>query len=367
MNSLSYLTGSSQPSTPNEEARFPFSDGNLPNVSEEQEVEVDSNSSDAGSTRKDSRERLALIWRIVFFLPMWLIVKPISLMWFVLTFPLNLIEHTSSKDSHPYNKPALPNSQTKDLSSSHITETKSSVEPIEDDDLLGESLVLHEDSIKSSRPSTSRSSYTSTRLGKFLFPKKLIPQSILQTDRKKVLVLDLDETLIHSMSRSNSSSSASQGHMVEVKFSTSGVSTLYYVHKRPYCDLFLSRVSRWYDLVIFTASMKEYADPVIDWLEGGISARFKQRRYRSDCILRDGVGYVKDLSIISKNLQDMIIVDNSPISYAMNVDNAIQVEGWISDPSDTGLLNLLPLLEGLQFTTDTRNILSLKNGERAFM
>ena len=50
----------------------------------------------------------------------------------------------------------------------------------------------------------------------------------------------------------------------------------------------------------------------------------------------------------------------------MNVDNAIQVEGWINDPTDTDLLNLLPLLEALRFTTDVRNILGLRYGEKAF-
>ena len=30
-----------------------------------------------------------------------------------------------------------------------------------------------------------------------------------------------------------------------------------------------AKVSTWYTLVIFTASMQEYADPVIDWLDAG--------------------------------------------------------------------------------------------------
>ena len=30
-----------------------------------------------------------------------------------------------------------------------------------------------------------------------------------------------------------------------------------------------AKVSAWYTLVIFTASMQEYADPVIDWLDAG--------------------------------------------------------------------------------------------------
>lgn len=57
------------------------------------------------------------------------------------------------------------------------------------------------------------------------------------------------------------------GHVVEVVLG--GRSTLYHVYKRPFVDFFLRTVSSWYTLVIFTASMQEYADPVIDWLDAG--------------------------------------------------------------------------------------------------
>jgi CTD nuclear envelope phosphatase 1 len=67
---------------------------------------------------------------------------------------------------------------------------------------------------------------------------------------QKTLILDLDETLIHSMAKGGRMST---GHMVEVKLNTLGVSgqapgpqhpILYYVHKRPFCDEFLRRVSK---------------------------------------------------------------------------------------------------------------------------
>jgi len=43
-------------------------------------------------------------------------------------------------------------------------------------------------------------------------------------------------------------------------------------------------------------------------------------------------------------------------------DNAIPIEGWISDPTDHDLLHLIPLLEGLQYVTDVRALLALRLG-----
>jgi CTD nuclear envelope phosphatase 1 len=63
------------------------------------------------------------------------------------------------------------------------------------------------------------------------------------------------------------SKNKSAGHVVEVILN--GRRTLYHVYKRPFVDYFLRKVSGWYTLVVFTASMKEYADPVIDWLDAG--------------------------------------------------------------------------------------------------
>ena len=148
---------------------------------------------------------------------------------------------------------------------------------------------------------------------------------------QKTLVLDLDETLIHSLSKGGRMSS---GHMVEVKLPASLVSPahatnpnhhsypppqhpiLYYVHKRPHCDDFLRRICKWYKLVIFTASVQEYADPVIDWLEQERKV-FSGRYYRQHCTFRNGA-YVKDLGTVEPDLSRVMILDNSPLSYVFH-------------------------------------------------
>lgn len=139
---------------------------------------------------------------------------------------------------------------------------------------------------------------------------------------QKTLILDLDETLIHSMSKGGRMSS---GHMVEVRLNTTYVGVggqatigpqhpiLYYVHKRPHCDEFLRRVSKWYNLVVFTASVQEYADPVIDWLEAD-RKYFSARYYRQHCTFRHGA-FIKDLSSVEPDLSKVMILDNSPLSY----------------------------------------------------
>ncbi|KAJ3269320.1 Nuclear envelope morphology protein 1, partial [Borealophlyctis nickersoniae] len=169
---------------------------------------------------------------------------------------------------------------------------------------------------------------------------------------RKTLVLDLDETLIHSTSRG----SRNHDHVIEVLVEKHVC--LYYVYKRPYCDLFLKKVSEWYRVVIFTASMAEYADPVIDWLDGGRDMIAK-RYFRQSCTQLNGT-YMKNLQIVEPDLSQVCLVDNSPISYAINHDNGIPIEGWISDPHDEALLDLLPFLDALRYTDDVRSILSLR-------
>jgi CTD nuclear envelope phosphatase 1 len=137
---------------------------------------------------------------------------------------------------------------------------------------------------------------------------------------KKTLIIDLDETLIHSMAKGGRMST---GHMVEVRLggpvSNSGVSLgpgvpiLYFVHERPHCHEFLRKVCKWYNLIVFTASVQEYADPVIDWLERE-RKYFSGRYYRQHCTYRNGA-YIKDLAQVEPDLSRVMILDNSPMSY----------------------------------------------------
>ncbi|EJF62789.1 NIF-domain-containing protein [Dichomitus squalens] len=184
----------------------------------------------------------------------------------------------------------------------------------------------------------------------------------------KTLVLDLDETLIHSTCRPIPSAGGSGllgfggrnkgvGYTVEVVLG--GRSTLYHVYKRPFVDYFLRKVSQWYTLVIFTASMREYADPVIDWLDAGRGI-FSRRYFREECTQLSNGSYTKDLSKIEQDLSRVCLIDNSPVCYSINEANGIPIEGWTHDPHDEALLDLLPVLDSLRFTSDVRRVLGIR-------
>ncbi|KAK6039578.1 Dullard-like phosphatase domain protein [Cooperia oncophora] len=111
-----------------------------------------------------------------------------------------------------------------------------------------------------------------------------------------------------------------------------------------------------FDLVVFTASMEVYGTHVADKLDNGRGI-LNRRYFRQHCTMDYG-GYTKDLSAIHQDLSSIFILDNSPGAYRKFPQNAIPIPSWFSDPSDTCLLNLLPFLDALRFTSDVRSILS---------
>jgi len=191
-----------------------------------------------------------------------------------------------------------------------------------------------------------------------ILPLSPLSKHRLSLVKRKVLVLDLDETLIHSHHDGVIRQTVKPGTPPDfvLKVTIDRHPVRFFVHKRPHVDFFLDIVSQWYDLVVFTASMEIYGAAVADKLDNnrGILTR---RYYRQDCTLDYG-SYTKDLSAVCKDLSSVFILDNSPGAYRAYPDNAIPIKSWFSDPTDTALLNLLPVLDALRFTCDVRSVLS---------
>jgi len=171
---------------------------------------------------------------------------------------------------------------------------------------------------------------------------------------RKCLVLDLDETLVHS------SFQPVQTCSFTLPIELNGVEYQVYVNKRPFVDEFIAECAKHYELVVFTASLSEYANPVIDTLDK--NRLIKHRLFRESCVFHEQQVYVKDLSRLGRNIKDCIIIDNSPFSYLYDPTNAIGCTSWFSDQSDTELRDLLPLLTGpLRDVSDVRTMLDARS------
>ncbi|CAG2166841.1 unnamed protein product [Oppiella nova] len=191
-----------------------------------------------------------------------------------------------------------------------------------------------------------------------IMPLSPLSKHRLSLVKRKVLVLDLDETLIHSHHDGVIRQMVKPGTPPDfvLKVTIDRHPVRFFVHKRPHVDYFLNVVSQWYDLVVFTASMEIYGAAVADKLDNNRGI-LKKRYFRQHCTLDYG-SYTKDLTAIVHDLSSVFILDNSPGAYRAYPDNAIPIKSWFSDPRDTALLNLLPVLDALRFTSDVRSVLS---------
>lgn len=169
-------------------------------------------------------------------------------------------------------------------------------------------------------------------------------QLLCKDSHKKTLVLDLDETLIRSTATQPVGYSYDHIFPIEINENIYQV----YVTKRPYVEYFLNQITRLYNVIIFTASTRPYADPVVDLL--GIKAPIL---YRDSCTLHEG-SYVKDLTHLGIDLKDVIIIDNSPASYQFQPENAIPIKDFMGDQNDVELLRMIPILCGLSIVDDVR-------------
>eukprot|EP00002_Diphylleia_rotans_P022231 TRINITY_DN4354_c0_g1_i10.p1 TRINITY_DN4354_c0_g1~~TRINITY_DN4354_c0_g1_i10.p1 ORF type:complete len:140 (+),score=27.31 TRINITY_DN4354_c0_g1_i10:276-695(+) len=106
-----------------------------------------------------------------------------------------------------------------------------------------------------------------------------------------------------------------------------------------------------YELVIFTASLSKYADAVMDVLDP--HKLVKHRLFRESCTMHVG-SYVKDMTRLGRDIRDVIILDNSPLSYMFQPENALPISSWFEDPQDSELLDLIPVLEALSQEEDVR-------------
>ncbi|KAL5724576.1 protein-serine/threonine phosphatase [Ranunculus cassubicifolius] len=171
---------------------------------------------------------------------------------------------------------------------------------------------------------------------------------------KKLLVLDMDETLVHARQKIFTDEPDFSFTLVEDN-------TTFYVKLRPGVRDFLENVANLFHVIIFTSSDKEYADQIIDFLDPKATL-ISRRAYRdSGKTPRDG--YVKDLTVFQHDLAKVIIVDNDRHYFRLQKENGIPIKAWYGDvPLDQQLSLLLPFLAELAAAEDVRTLIAARFG-----
>ena len=187
----------------------------------------------------------------------------------------------------------------------------------------------------------------------------LLPQKSPEFTDKKTLILDLDETLVHS------SFTPFEKNDIVLNVDFDGIMYNIYVLVRPGAKNFIKNISKYFEVVTFTASLSNYASPLLDLLDS--EHNIKYRLYREHCTFLNGI-YIKDLKRLNRNLKDLIIVDNSPLAYAFHSENGLPIKTWYDDPNDVELIKISKLLEFLSKAKDVRNYIKkfVKDNEIKF-
>ena len=147
-------------------------------------------------------------------------------------------------------------------------------------------------------------------------PPPSIPYIKKKSRKKFSLILDLDETIVHSKKFNNG----------------------FYFFIRPGAIEFLKEISAYYEIIIFTSSYKPYADYILDKLDINKNI-ISYRLYKSHVIFEKGRS-IKKLSMIGRDLKKIIFVDNLKSNAKYNKKNLYLIPSWIGDMKDDEIYKL---------------------------
>lgn len=182
---------------------------------------------------------------------------------------------------------------------------------------------------------------------------------------KKLLIFDLDETLIHVKRSIDDDGvqdeNVDQGFEPEVEIEgiydkTTGEYTKASFSVRPYARECLQFANKYFEVAIFTAGAQWFAEPILNYLDprGSMIQHRFYRQHTSQLGEESGdTLYVKDLSILcginsELTLDDILIVDNMIYSFAFNLENGIPILNYVGDKNDVEMLHVMQYLKSLK-------------------
>lgn len=182
---------------------------------------------------------------------------------------------------------------------------------------------------------------------------------------RPLLILDLDETLVHARPAPGTSSGTTPGTAPGTAsgWAPGGVRCgPYLVAPRPGLDAFLTRCRQLYDLAVWTSATADYAACVLAAFLADVPLVFVWSRER--CTRRvdhetHEPYWVKDLGKVRRRGHDLarvLAIDDLPRTYERNHGNLVRVSPFTGDPDDGELAPLATYLESLAAVPDVRRL-----------
>ena len=165
----------------------------------------------------------------------------------------------------------------------------------------------------------------------------------------KTIAFDLDDTLIHTydIKFGNSKSKYPKCiHSITIDHTDMSFAI------RPFLYEMLDILKPHFEIIVFTASHKLYADKILDILDPS-NKFFDHRLYRNNCVANENC-LVKDLRVLKRDLSKVVLVDNSMISFSPQIDNGIPVSSFDGSSIDKELVQLVDYIKSLSCVADVR-------------
>ena len=169
--------------------------------------------------------------------------------------------------------------------------------------------------------------------------------------KQKVIVFDLDETLVHCMEEFEPSE---VDHVLTIEFPNNEVVDAG-LNIRPHAIDCLIEANKHFQVIVFTASHSWYANAVLDFIDPN-KELIQYRMYRDQCVETPQGIFIKDLRMIgNRALKDVLLVDNASYSFGYQLDNGIPIIPFYNDKKDKELLHLVQYLKWVIDADDVRD------------
>ena len=172
------------------------------------------------------------------------------------------------------------------------------------------------------------------------------------------LVLDLDETLIHSSEKPvkinfcfiNIFYKKIKGNHASFKFALErvnwqgGVEKIeYWVYERPGLKEFLQKMSQMFELVAWTAGAQDYGTKILSHIDPN-GEYFVHSLFQHCTPIYHNIALTKDLSKLGREMSRIMILDNAYYSYSLNSKNGIPILDFLGNPKEAELMEYIDIL-----------------------